>query len=56
MLFFYAGEAHGLVLGEAYDLFLRAKPAVSQLTQPSRTVREGFDPPPAPSLSREGSN
>ena len=33
-----------------------AKPAVSQLTQPSLTVREGFDPPPAPSLSREGSN
>ncbi len=38
------------------SLFMRASPARSQLTQPSLTVREGFYLPPAPSLSREGSN
>ena len=84
--FFYAGEAHGLVLGEAHDLFiyageaqlvLRAKPTYFCGQSPRVTInpnpflflKKGFlrpfgskrrkrrgNPPPAPSLSREGSN
>jgi len=37
-------------------LLYAAKAAGSQLTLPSLTIREGLDLPPAPSLSREGSN
>ena len=45
---FFAGKP-------AYS-YCGARPRESQLTLPSLTVREGLNLPPAPSLSRDGSN